>query len=119
MTDAQKASVLRAADQVWEDSLRHRSVSWAPLVTSAEGRTMCAQVEEIAPGGEIHAHTHEVMEVIYQLEGRAHYDTPEGTWELGPGDRILMPAGLQHVARNTGAAPARALCVYSPAREDR
>jgi len=119
VTGAPKPSVLRAADQAWEDNPRRRGVRRAPLVTSAEGRTMCAHVEEIAPGGEIGPHTHEVMEVIFRLEGRARYETPEGAYVLSPGDRILLPAGAEHATRNTGAKPARALCVYSPARRDR
>ena len=62
-----------------------------------------------------HFHS-EHEECIYVLSGRARLETPDAQHVLEAGDAILIPAGEQHVTRNTGAEPLMLLCFFPTPR---
>ncbi len=51
-------------------------------------------------------------ECIYVLSGRGTTYADSGTYELQPGDVLLVPAGEKHVTRNTGNEPLKLLCFF-------
>ena len=74
-----------------------------------------ASLYEVAPGETTwpyHFH-HAAEELLIVLSGSLAVRTPKGELELGAGEVVLFPAGLQgaHEERNTGSEPARFLLV--------
>ena len=55
-------------------------------------------------------------ECIYVLAGTGRTIADSGEFPVEPGDTILIPAGENHVTRNTGTTPLLLLCFY-PARD--
>lgn len=51
-------------------------------------------------------------ECIYVLSGFGITSADTGEFPLQPGDTLLMPAGEQHVTRNTGNEPLLLLCFF-------
>ncbi len=51
-------------------------------------------------------------ECIYVLSGEGVTEAESGTFRLGAGDTILVPAGELHVTRNTGMEPLVLLCFF-------
>ena len=62
-----------------------------------------------------HFHS-DTEECIYVLSGSARLETPEAQYALEAGDAILIPAGEEHVTRNTGAGALKLLCFFPTAR---
>jgi mannose-6-phosphate isomerase-like protein (cupin superfamily) len=51
-------------------------------------------------------------ECIFVLSGSGRTFADSGEYALNPGDTILIPAGENHVTRNTGTTPLLLLCFY-------
>jgi quercetin dioxygenase-like cupin family protein len=62
---------------------------------------------ELAPDGSVPAHVHSFEETFYLVDGTAVVETPDGSYEAGPGDYGLFPVGVPHQWRNLGGEPAR------------
>jgi quercetin dioxygenase-like cupin family protein len=56
----------------------------------------------IEPGGEVTTHLHSFEESLYVVAGELVVDTPEGSYELAPGDYALLPVATPHAFRNLG-----------------
>jgi uncharacterized cupin superfamily protein len=54
-------------------------------------------------------------EYFYVLEGELTLHTGDGEVTVGPGHLLAATRGTPHGFRNAGPAPARALCLYTPA----
>jgi quercetin dioxygenase-like cupin family protein len=81
----------------------------------ARGVTLrLVEIPVVKPGDEIRAaHQHsEFEECIYTLSGRGTTFADSGEYEMRPGDTLLMPAGENHVTRNTGSDPLVLLCFF-------
>src|SRR5690348_7382033 len=66
----------------------------------------------VNPGGVIPWHAHPVEEIIVVLEGSGVYETAEGAEPYGPGDVLIIPAGVDHLLRNAGDVPIKQLCFF-------
>ncbi|HEX7878234.1 MAG TPA: cupin domain-containing protein [Candidatus Eisenbacteria bacterium] len=67
------------------------------------------------PGQSQKPHVHEVNDKIYLVtEGRGIFQVGAERAELGPGDAVLAPAGVEHGAENTGDARLVALAFMAP-----
>lgn len=66
------------------------------------------------PGDELRGpHRHcDFEECIYVLSGEGVTHADSGEYPLKPGDTLLMPAGENHVTRNTGDVPLQLLCFF-------
>jgi quercetin dioxygenase-like cupin family protein len=65
---------------------------------------------EIEPEGHTPHHTHPYEHENFIVEGQGEVFI-EGEWhELGPGDVVFVPPGVQHQYRNTGDTVFRFLC---------
>ncbi len=63
----------------------------------------------------IHSHPHEQAGVV--ISGRIELTIGGETHWLKAGDTYIIPGGVEHGAK-TGDAPARALDIFSPVRDD-
>jgi quercetin dioxygenase-like cupin family protein len=88
------------ARQPGEGELRQRML--------AEGLT--PQGWSNGPGDEYAVHSHSYTKVLYCLRGSIRFTLPdqEGQIDLGPGDRMVLPAGTRHGAV---VGPAGVACI--------
>lgn len=69
----------------------------------------------VAKSGETQREPHhhsDFEECIFVLSGQGTTIADSGEYPLNPGDTILIPAGENHVTRNTGKEPLRLLCFF-------
>jgi uncharacterized RmlC-like cupin family protein len=73
-----------------------------------------AEIPVAQPGETARAphHHSECEECIYVLSGEGTTFADSGEYALKPGDTLLMPAGEEHVTRNTGEQPLLLLCFF-------
>lgn len=66
-------------------------------------KLMMFQLCKIPPKTKHVAHSHPTMdEIFYFTEGEGEIEVNGGKEKVGPGDRIIVPAGQVHQIRNTG-----------------
>lgn len=89
------------------------------LATDAETNGSLMVFEITVPAG-CHvppAHYHvEVEEVVVGLEGVLTFTAGGETRELRPGERVVVPRGVEHRFENLHDVPSRALVVQSPGK---
>jgi len=80
---------------------------------SVPGREAVVARVEIVPGGAVGRHTHPGDEISYIMEGEGEI-LMEGqpTLKVKAGDGFVIPAGVKHDARNTGAGTLKLVGVY-------
>jgi mannose-6-phosphate isomerase-like protein (cupin superfamily) len=72
----------------------------------------------LAPGQITQRHRHrQSEEVYYVLSGEGIVEIAARKTEVQAGDVLLIPAGAEHCATNTGPQPLRLLCACSPPYE--
>ena len=81
------------------------------------GAKMMMSVVELEPGSivESHSHPHEQLGIL--LEGELTFTIGDEQRTLTPGDMWRIPGGVTHSVV-TGNAPARAIDMFHPIRED-
>lgn len=86
-------------------------------IQTTGGERMLLSVVRFEPGAEVlpHSHHHEQMGVL--LEGRLEFTIGAITRVIGPGDKWRIPGGVVHRVKALDA-PAVALDVFSPVRDD-
>ena len=52
-----------------------------------------------AAGADYQPHSHDHDESIWVVEGEISFGVGGRDWRLGPGDRLMLPAGTMHTAR--------------------
>lgn len=91
------------------------------IVSGGTGsRNVTLRLAEIPPedpaGPRRGPHHHgDCEECIFVLAGTGRTFADSGEYALAPGDTILIPAGENHVTRNTGTTPLLLLCFYPAA----
>jgi quercetin dioxygenase-like cupin family protein len=69
----------------------------------------------VEPGGGVPAHVHPAMEERFQvLEGRASFLAGRKWRTAGPGETVIVPAGVRHAYRNRGDVTAHVVCQVRP-----
>ena len=76
----------------------------------ADGAGFTLVVEIFAPGGATPPNTHRAaQEAFFILRGTGRARAGETWQEIGPGDTLLLPPGVEHVVENTG--PGKLYCL--------
>jgi quercetin dioxygenase-like cupin family protein len=68
------------------------------------------------PGDEYAVHSHSYTKILYCVRGSIRFTLPDqrGSVDLGPGDRMVLPAGTRHGAV---VGPAGVTCIEAPRYE--
>ena len=64
-------------------------------------------VGELDPRGYLPTHVHSFETSFFVVDGEGVVDTPEGAFQVGPGDYGLVPVGVPHRWRNVGSSAVR------------
>ena len=128
---AEASHVIRAEEQLWEDSPQGRLKHVAHPKLSASVTDIEAYIQELPPDGRSGKHRHMAEEFIYVLEGAGyslhwdiratvadtyhwHVDESPRTLQWEAGDWMYVPVNTIHQHFNTdGGEPARLLCATS------
>ena len=68
---------------------------------------------EVVPGNGAKPHTHAYDELFVIHSGRGRYTIRQDTLEAGPGDIVVIPAGVPHEFVSVGTEPLRQTSVHS------
>lgn len=81
------------------------------------GEKMLFSLLELAPGCLVprHSHPHEQAGIV--LEGELEFTIGDETRVVKAGEVFFIPGGVEHSVK-VGAAPCKALDVFSPTREE-
>ena len=101
-------------DYVKNPNPKHIEVYGQLLSSEKENGRLSAHRTSVKPGGEIVPHTHEVLEVIYVLEGEGSALVNGERVAAGPGTLVVANIGSVHGFLNTGASDLVLFCVFSP-----
>jgi quercetin dioxygenase-like cupin family protein len=71
---------------------------------------------EIKPGVRHRPHTHDHDEIIFVIEGRGSEHGPSGPIEVGPGQVIYIPAGVEHGTGNVGDETLKLIVIFPTGR---
>lgn len=81
----------------------------------ANGAGFTLVVEIFAPGGATPPNTHRAaQEAFFVLRGAGRARAGENWTEIGPGDTLMLPPGMEHVVENTGAGKLYCLTLMVP-----
>ncbi|MBS7791218.1 cupin domain-containing protein [Roseococcus sp. SDR] len=76
----------------------------------ADGAAFTLVVEVFAPGGATPPNTHRAaQEAFFVLRGTGRARAGDTWQEIGPGDTLLLPPGIEHVVENPG--PGKLYCL--------
>lgn len=93
---------------------KHIEVYGQVLSPEKENGRLSAHRTTVRPGGEILPHTHEVLELIYVLEGEGSALVNRERIKAVPGTIVAANIGSEHGFKNTGASDLVLFCVFSP-----
>jgi quercetin dioxygenase-like cupin family protein len=85
-------------------------------VFSGEGATLAWTTLE--PGHEPRPHAHHYEQIVYIVSGRVRFTVGDDVRELGPGDVLLVPPGVEHFAETIGDQPVVDLSIFTPRRDE-
>ena len=95
-----------------------QGVSMKMLLSPDESPNFAMRNFVIEAGGSMPLHTNTIEHEQYVLSGRARVVLGDQTIEAGPGDILLIPAGLPHSYETLGDEAYSFLCLV-PKAEDR
>ena len=75
-------------------------------------------LNELQPGMEPRSHRHDMEQLALVLEGRVRFVVDGEEFEVGEGEAILIPGGVEHHGETVGDRRALNLDVFAPPRED-
>jgi oxalate decarboxylase/phosphoglucose isomerase-like protein (cupin superfamily) len=103
------------ADEVETIQLDWGTLKWmnTPELTGSEA--FSAGVVLLEPGKGHERHTHpDSEEILYFLSGEGTQTIADEEREVGPGEMVYIPAGVEHSTINTSWEPLRFIAVYGP-----
>ena len=99
----------------WSVHPRFGNIIMKTLITSAGNPLAGVNLVRVPPDGVIgrHHHTKET-ETVYVLAGESILTLADTDYPFSTGQIVVIPAGLEHALRNTGAEPVDLLCIFTP-----
>ena len=102
------------------DHARQAQEEWRPGVTTrmrvsavSGAKQLCVFEQWCAPGKGAPTHLHAVEEVLTVLEGQAEFWIADQEQTLTAGQSMIVPAGVKHGFRNTGAGTLHVLATLA------
>ena len=92
----------------------HKEVYGKLLSEEKENGRLSAHLTTIKPGGEIFPHVHEVLEMIYIVQGEGLVLVNGERKKAEPGTVVVANVGSEHGFLNTGDTDIVMYCVFSP-----
>lgn len=91
------------------------TIKWmsSPKVNDAEQFSAGVVLLEPGQGHDLHTHPNS-EEILYVISGKGEQTVADDTREVGQGDMIHIPKGVEHGTQNTGWEPLKFIAVYSP-----
>lgn len=111
--------MFKRADEIWEDSIQNihggRGLTrikrlWDPRELSGGIQTVQDATLTIGASAGLHPHTNN-EEVYYILAGQGRATIDGRTWDVGPGDTMIVRAGSSHAIENTGNTDLRLIVI--------
>jgi oxalate decarboxylase/phosphoglucose isomerase-like protein (cupin superfamily) len=91
------------------------TLKWMTTPDETGSERFSAGVVLLEPGKGHELHTHpDSDEILYVVSGRGDQTVADETREVGPGEMIYVPAGVEHGTINTGWETLTILAVYAP-----
>jgi quercetin dioxygenase-like cupin family protein len=75
-------------------------------------------MNEVAPDMQVVPHSHDFDQIAVVVQGRMRFTIGGETVDVGAGEVLLIPAGVEHAGEVLGDEPALNLDVFAPARDD-
>ena len=105
-----------------DESLTHLGVvgdTYTVLVSGADTAGRYTLIDMfVPPGGGPPPHRHDFEELFSVLEGEIELTFRDETMIARAGETVNVPANAPHMFRNASGAPARVLCLCSPAGQE-
>lgn len=77
------------------------------------GATVSLILDHSAPGGGPRLHRHPYDETWVVQAGTVSFTAGDETLEAGPGDVVVVPAGVPHKFTNTGSGESELVCIHA------
>ena len=91
------------------------TLKWMATPDVNDSERLSAGVVNLEPGKGHDIHTHpDSDEILYVVSGEGEQTVADETKEVGPGEMIFIPAGVEHGTINTGWETLQLLAVYAP-----
>ena len=91
------------------------TLKWMATPEVNDSDRFSAGAVNLEPGKGHDIHTHpDSDEILYIISGEGEQTVAEDTREVGPGEMIYIPAGVEHGTINTGWETLQLLAVYAP-----
>ena len=91
------------------------TLKWMATPDVNGSERLSAGVVNLEPGKGHDIHTHpDSDEILYFISGDVEQTVAGETKEVGPGEMIYIPAGVEHGTTNTGWETLQLLAVYAP-----
>jgi len=91
------------------------TLKWMATPEVNDSERLSAGVVNLEPGKghDLHAHP-DSDEILYFVSGEGEQTVDGDTRDVGPGDMVYIPAGVEHGTINTGWDTLQLLAVYAP-----
>ncbi|MDJ1434766.1 cupin domain-containing protein [Halostagnicola sp. A-GB9-2] len=91
------------------------TLKWMATPEVNDSVRFSAGVVQLEPGNGHDLHTHpDSEETLYVINGNGEQTVDGDKQDVGPGDMIHIPKGVEHGTENTGWETLQLLAVYSP-----
>jgi oxalate decarboxylase/phosphoglucose isomerase-like protein (cupin superfamily) len=91
------------------------ALKWMSTPSVTGGERFSAGVVKLEPGKGHERHTHpDSDEILYVVRGEGEQEVADETHDIGTGDMVFVPEGVEHGTVNTGWEPLVLLAVYAP-----
>ena len=106
-------TVLEGQAEFWVAEEEGTLTGGQSMVVPAGAKQLCVFEQWCAPGKGAPTHLHAVEEVITVLEGQAEFWIADQEQTLTAGQSMIVPAGVKHGFRNTGAGTLHVLATLA------
>jgi quercetin dioxygenase-like cupin family protein len=115
----EKGIILRPEQEMkglaWKKSAKGSpGVSIQDFLTKEENERVTVRYVKVEPGGHIIAHSHDVWEIFYMLEGKGEAEMGGRKEICSKGTCLIAPPGVRHSLKNIENVPVLLFCVFTP-----